>query len=686
MKNPTFRILALVLILATVSMACAISIPQPETPTPTAAALRTPTQAAAAPTESPTLAPVVAPPVGDQTYRINGTFSYTNTILERYFVEQAVALDDMHGFVIRNKDWELPVNGQVLGYMKLDTANKKGTFQLDLPLHPEGTFNDVSHRNQNDTGVQIFAVSYQPNVAGGPFAEGDDRSTGWPNYLTSMVTDPENKDEVTGGKLVVWAPDDKQLFPTGFGPDGLLFTADDPVGPLPAGYSVINLDAKPFGIGRRGEELVTLYEPKDIALKDFSKSSFSQAFQQSFDIIRKEYAFNGIAGKQPDWDKLYADLMPRIKDAEAKNDPNAFYLAMHDFTLAFHDGHVGLSGGTVGTDYLRARLIYGYGFAVRELDDGSTIAAYVNPSGSAQAAGMKAGAEIISYNDTPVKDAISAVAPLSPSSTDVGRRYEQAQLLTRGSRNSKVNVTFKNPGQAAQTVSLSAAPDVQSFFATDPTANADSNALPVEFKILPSGIGYVKVNSNFDDLNLILRLFERALQTFENNQVPGIIIDLRVNSGGNPLGLAGFLTNKTILLGQTEYYSNESGKFQADGPRDKFTPMQEQYSFKKMVLLVDQACASACEQEAYGFSQVPGMEIVGMYPTSGTEAEVARGQFQLPDGMSLQVPTGRITLPDGSLFLEGTGVQPTLKVPITAANVLSTDDVVLKIAEQEISK
>jgi hypothetical protein len=97
-----------------------------------------------------------------------------------------------------------------------------------------------------------------------------------------------------------------------------------------------------------------------------------------------------------------------------------------------------------------------------------------------------------------------------------------------------------------------------------------------------------------------------------------------------------------------------------------------------MVLLVGPACSSACEIEAYGFSQVPGMIVVGQYSTSGIEANVARGLFNLPEGFSVTVPTGRFTLPDGSIFLEGQGVPPTLKVPVNATTALSTDDVVLQ--------
>ncbi len=176
------------------------------------------------------------------------------------------------------------------------------------------------------------------------------------------------------------------------------------------------------------------------------------------------------------------------------------------------------------------------------------------------------------------------------------------------------------------------------------------------------------------------------MKTFQDNQIPAIIIDMRQNSGGANLGLAGFLTDQEIPLGQLEYYSEKTGKFEPEGPREKVTPNQTQYHFNKMILLVDQACASACELEAYGFSQVPGMIVMGTYPTAGVEAEVARGQFVLPEGMTLQVPTGRFTLPDGSLFLEGQGVQPTDRIPITEDLVLAKGDPVLTRALEAATK
>lgn len=50
----------------------------------------------------------------------------------------------------------------------------------------------------------------------------------------------------------------------------------------------------------------------------------------------------------------------------------------------------------------------------------------------------------------------------------------------------------------------------------------------------------------------------------------------------------------------------------------------------------------------------------------------------------MQFPFGRFVLPDGSLFLEGQGVKPTIKVPVNASNAASTDDVVLNAAIQAV--
>jgi len=512
------------------------------------------------------------------------------------------------------------------------------------------------------------------------FSEGDDRSLGWPTYLASVRTDTENQNEVIGGKLIIWAADGNQEFPGGFGEDGLLFTEDDPAMAVPAGYSVVDLDSEQFQLIRDKKPEITLYEPEDIKVKDFSDLSYTEAFDSMFEIIRKEYAFNGIDGKAPDWDALYEAIAPKVANAQDAREPYAFYLALRDLTMAFKDGHVGLSGGQYQQMYNEASILGGWGFAVRELDDKRVIVVYVQPSGPADQAGMDVGAELIRFRGQTVQAALDKVEPFMPQSTDFGLRYEQTVFLTRGPVGQNVTVSFRNPDKPIKNVELTSDYELDSLFVVYQGGTYDEYALPAEFEVLPSGVGHIRIHSNYDDLNLLVRLFERGLKTFEEAGVAGIIIDMRLNYGGAPMGLAGFLHDEDIPLGQLEYYSERTEKFEPDGPRDKVYPNENQYRFGKMVLLVDQFCFSACEIEAYGFSQVPGMVVIGQFPTAGVEAETARGDFLLPEGIELTVPTGRFTLPDGSIFLEGVGVQPSERVPVDEETALAEEDLVLQQA------
>ncbi|MEP7358356.1 MAG: S41 family peptidase, partial [Anaerolineales bacterium] len=533
LKLPARRLSAAILFLVLAIAACAFPAPPPATPAPPTptrviASTAAPSSASATPAATQSAAPAAGP------VSVSGTFTYTNDIITVYYVEQAVALLDMYGFVTRDRDWELPVGSQVLGYLKLDEAKKEGQFQLALPARPTGENSDVNHDGSTAENVQVFVVGYSPNLTGGPFSEGDDVSRGWPSYLASVKTDSENKDEVTGGKLLVWAENAGSQFPSAFGADGLLFTADDPLAPLPAGYSLIDLDQAPFAFSQEAEAKLTLYEPQDAAVKDYSALSYTDAFEQLFTKVSGEWAFNDVPAKKVDWPALHDALAPRVAAAEAAHDSLAFFQAIQDFAAAIPDGHTGAGGGgDLASQEFAAHSNSGYGFAIRELDDGRIIVVYVAGGGSASAAGLRVGAEVTRFNDAPIGQAIEAVVPYGQSfSLAAARRYEQLRYLLRAPAGTQVSLTFANPGEAEQTVTLAAVNERASFDATSIYQGYDPNALPVEAKILESGLGYIKIDSNHDDLQLILRLFERALKNFDDNQVPGVIIDLRQNPGG----------------------------------------------------------------------------------------------------------------------------------------------------------
>lgn len=619
----------------------------------------------------------------DGTVLITGEFEYSNEfVLEDYYIEHAVMLTDMTSFILRDLEWELPVESQVLGYVDVDEDANSATYRLALPALPEGDLQDVDQDGQTDQGVQVFAVAYSPNLTGDVFSAGDDRTTGWPSYLASIKTDTENNNEVTGGKLVIWAPDGAQQFPSGFGDDGLLFTEDDPVMDVPAGYSVIDLDQDPFTISRDKVADIELYEPQDVAIKDFTNMSFTEAFQQMYDTISVEYAFNGIEGKEPDWQALYDKVMPMVEQAQKDRDTYAFFLALHEFTLGFNDGHVYFDGNDYYMDYLYNEVFPGYGFSVQETDDGDAIVVFITAGSDAEYSGMQLGAQILTVNGMDVANWIAQSEPFFPTSSDHLYRYDQVTSAFRAPEGEQMTVKYRNPDGSTNTATLTSFYDPYSFIYVDSGwASYFNTVMPLNYELINNDMtGYIKISSNSDDIGLIIRLFNHALKTFTDYGATSLIIDMRINGGGTNLGLAGFFYDKNIPIGQLEYYSEQTGQFEPEGLLDEVYPNEEQYSFDQIILLVDQYCASACELEAYGFSQVPGVVVMGQHPTAGIEAEVARGEFVLPGNITLTIPTGRFVKEDGSILLEGTGVVPQVTVPITIDSFFSDNDPVLQAA------
>lgn len=661
---------------ATIAVPLATTVPSPA-PQPSVSPLAT----AAPPPSAPT--PVIV--AVTQPSFFTGAFTYTNDIVAKRFADYAVGMIDLAGFVHRDENYEIAVDGQNLGFMKFDTKAKTGTYRLQPPLEPRAQLVDVDNNGRADTGVQVFGLSFWGNRAGGPYGEGDDKRFGWPGYLTSYVLDPED-DEVIGGKIIVWAPDGHQSIPSGFGPDKKLFTADDPVMSIPAGYSVIDLDQSPFAIIREHEAHLQLFEPRDLAIKDYATLGYVAAFDNSFAQMRKEYAFNGIPGKAPDWDGLAATIRPLVVKAELDKSPDAYYAAIVRFISAFKDGHTGSSAGKLVGKAFLAEFGGGFGLILRELDDKRVIVRDVISNSVAARAGIERGTVILSVDGVPVGEAIGKVRPFDETfSSPWAERAEQVRYVARTRQGGARTFEFQTRGQGLKRVTLQSAVEFDSIFDDVDAEQAGDVALPVEFKLLPGGAGYLRINSSNDDLELSYRLIRRAFENFETAKVPGVIIDLRRNGGGTGLGIARFLITSPLQPEgiRSLYYNDKTGKFE-DPSRSKpmpLTPSERTFGFKKLAVLVGRECASACEAEAYELSRVPGMQVIGFTPTAGVYAEVARGRYKLPEDITVQMPTGRSEWPDGRLFLEGVGVPPTIRVPIDETTALSREDVVLRVAE-----
>ncbi len=612
---------------------------------------------------------------------VTGEVTYTNLFFTAGVSEPLIMLEDQAGFVDRDQTFLLPPESQVLGQITSDFYTSPFTYSLSLPEVPQGSLRDVDQNDTVDTGVMVYAIAYWENTWGDPYLEERDLyGGGWSTaYASTRVNQNQSAEgEILGGKYIVYAPDDQQGFPSGFGADGRLFTADDPIVRLPAGYTVVDMDTDPFTFDRSREVTIDLIEGEEAELSDFSNLSFAEAFDGMADMMEQEYAFTEL--KKVDWDALRAQFRPRFEQVDESQDATDYLTAVRDFVLAIPDGHH--SAPIVGPlqAQFETAVSGGLGLGVRETDDGRVIVSFLLPDGPAAQDGVDLKAEVLSINGQSIQDAIRQTVPWSaPFSAKHVLRLQQLRYVTRFPLGTTVELTYRNPGQTEpQTTTLTATDEIVSFNASSFNAGLSGVELPLEYRLLDSGYLYVKIYSFFDDSRLTITLWERMLRALNEQAIPGLIIDMRQNGGGSGFladQMAAYFFNEALTISQTESYDRSRGEFYSDerGLSKFYLPPEELRYDGPVTVLVGPSCASACEFFTYAMTLQDRAAIVGQYPTAG----LGGGQkaFVMPGGLVLQFSVGRPVDLEGNVIIEGTGVVPTVKVPVNEDTLFASDPV-----------
>ncbi len=609
----------------------------------------------------------------DEPVFVTGEIPYTSPFFVNSLVEPLVLLEDQAGFVNRDRDFVFSFASQAIGHVEV-LPDDSLRYSLALPAVPQGTFVDVDNNGEADTGVQVFAVAYWSNTWGGPFLEERDGG-GWSTASASTRSDPDRHGEIDGGVMLVWASDSEQGFPTGFGEDNLLFTEDDPTAPIPAGYNLVNLDEEPFRVYKEAQPSLVLYEGAG-AVNDFSELSYGEAFEAMFAKVSIEYPFT--EEKEIDWDALHDEFAPRFASATQFS---AYYEALKDFTYRIPDTHVGMS---FDSDYFFERYGGSFGLLLAELSDGRVIVTQVLPDEAGDLAGIEVGAEIVEWDSKPIAQALDeTVSFFGPYSTAHHERQDQLIFVTRFPPDTNVDVAFQNPGASVHRATMVANIEYDSLFASIPGFSIDDLALPLQGEILEEyNLGYIQITTFSDDYNLMARLWERYMETLIENDVPGLIIDVRINgggSGGMARDFAGYFFSDEFEMGRRSYYNDLLGEFEYLDRYSTISPGPLHYD-GDVIVLVSSHCVSACEGFAYAMQYDGRATILGHTGTAGAFGEVGQGQYDMPDDVTMQFPTGRPETPSGDLLIENVGIIPNEFVPVTEASALGEVDAVLQAA------
>ena len=164
------------------------------------------------------------------------------------------------------------------------------------------------------------------------------------------------------------------------------------------------------------------------------------------------------------------------------------------------------------------------------------MVSFLVDGGPAANAGIELGAEILAWDGGTVREAMDRefVWAHQALSTEHTLRLQQLRYITRFPLGTDVDITYRNPeAEQEQSATLTTISERVSFNHSSFFSGIEGTELPVESRILPSGYGYVAIHSFGDDERLTVQLWERMLEQFIEEDVPGIIIDMRHNGGGS---------------------------------------------------------------------------------------------------------------------------------------------------------
>lgn len=419
--------------------------------------------------------------------------------------------------------------------------------------------------------------------------------------------------------------------------------------------------------------------------------SWSQAFDALCAKLAAEYPFTQRKGI--DWAALEARFAPRIRDAEARKDDRAYYRTLRALAWSVPDGHVALRGDDRGLK--EAEVGGGYGLGVVELDDGRVMVGQVVPGGPAERGGLRVGAEVLVWNARPVKEAVARVGvdwSEEPPATADGRELQRLRFLTHGPVGGHAAVGFRNPGaQAASTAVLQAVPEQY----PRPTGTRWDVLLgdSIDIRRLPDGCGYIQVKFELPTLWDLTpeREVRRAIGRFAAAGAPGIVVDVRNNTGGQD----------EIIPRITAFFQARPRVYEIAGLYDPalrgFRPHPETTVRVlprpprwqgRVAVLVNPDTFSAGEGIPLALQGLPGSAVFGWRGTQGSFG-VGEKTVHLPDGLDFVFPQGqsldgrqRIQL-DSDATGQG-GIPPDHRVPLDeaafAAAFQKKRDVVLEAA------
>jgi C-terminal processing protease CtpA/Prc len=620
-----------------------------------------------------------------------GQMAYQNYLIPKYFqANPSVSLISVAASLRSPSKEFVPKSGQILGRLLTPVAPSPLKFEVPLPIAPAGDSVDLDPHGKGNRGVQVFAAILALNLFGDSYLEQLEQGSG---YL-SILNDPHTGG-IQQGSLLIYAPDDRQKVPIGPGPDGKLFTDDDPVAPVAAGYTLMRIAPDGRVHLDRSDFRMDLLEPASVESPDFSGQGILGSYNSLLELLAERYAYTEL--RQIDWKQVRERFLARAAAADATNDLAGYYILLHDLAHSIHDGHVSVVAPyTLKGQYIArlAKLWSGHlGATVVHLSDDRFVVNTVGSNSPAQKAGLRPGTEILTINGKTVAQHLTQIPMLGFPGTAAREEAIALSQIFSFPLGDAVEVAYRQPGDKDSQRATLTPDECESGAIRLYPANGN---FPFLYEILSEGsIGYVRWQS-FDDVALNIAGWEKFLGASAGR--PAVIIDLRGNGGGLlslMYTMASYLfpPAKAVSLRWLDAYDFDARtksfvKSPGEADLRVCSPRPELAYTGAVVVLVNGDSASAAEFFAQFLQKAGRATVIAEEGTDG--AGGIKRQVVLP-GKMVFTYTGGQTFFAGTreVNLEGKGVTPDVRVPITEENErkkLQGEDVVLHAAIDYLKK
>jgi len=325
--------------------------------------------------------------------------------------------------------------------------------------------------------------------------------------------------------------------------------------------------------------------------QQITSDQFREDFNYFWSTIKTDYCY--WHKKKTNWDTV---RLMYLNDVDTVTGRTGFVMLLEKMFYELYDHHASLNTNTPESQ----RLVPSGEDVWAEYINNKAIITEMRKNFNAEKSGLRAGMEVIAFNDIPIDKAVQPFLPRSLKLKDTEAKNYALRVLLAGKHSEprKITVVYNTR---------------KMDFYPDQDGNIDDHRFEssIESKIIGSNVGYIRINNCLWD-NGLIKLFDSVLNGLMKTR--SLILDLRETpSGGNTTvarAIIGRFINKEGFYQKHELPAEQMATGIKRSWVEIVAPRPVVYS-RPAVILVNHWTGSVSEGMVIGFDAFERVTTIG---------------------------------------------------------------------------